>query len=119
MVPSKVYWTLAAGKPFVAMMEPDAEVARLALAHNVGFVVPPGDAAALARTIAESMRHPKLLADMGRRARRLAEAEYDRPLITRRFAALLETLGPGSAPGRLSERAPSGNIESAAAMPVD
>jgi colanic acid biosynthesis glycosyl transferase WcaI len=119
VVPSKVYWTLAAGKPFVAMMESDAEVARLALAHQVGFVVPPGDAAALARAIAESMRHPKLLADMGRRARRLAEAEYDRPLITRRFAALLETLGPGSMPGRLSECAPAGNIESASAMPVD
>jgi glycosyltransferase involved in cell wall biosynthesis len=101
------------------MMEPAAEVARLALAHKVGFVVPPGDAAALARIIAESMRHPKLLADMGRRARRLAETEYDRPLITRRFAALLETLQPGSMPGRQSERMPSGRIERATALPAD
>jgi glycosyltransferase involved in cell wall biosynthesis len=119
VVPSKVYWTLAAGKPFVAMMESEAEVARLARTHNVGFVVPPGDAAALARTIAEGMRHPKLLADMGRRARMLAEAEYDRPLITRRFAALLETLGSGSILARHGELTPANNLESAPAMPVE
>ena len=44
LVPSKVYGILAAGKPFVAMMESDAEVARLASEFEVGFVVPPGDA---------------------------------------------------------------------------
>jgi colanic acid biosynthesis glycosyl transferase WcaI len=119
VVPSKVYWTLAAGKPFVAIMEPDAEVARLALAHKVGFVVAPGDAAALARTIAESMRHPKLLADMGRRARVLAETEYDRPLITRRFAALIETLGSRSRLERGSEPEPAGNLERIPALPVE
>jgi len=92
LVPSKVYGILAAGKPFVGMMEPDAEVARLAVESEVGFVVPPGDAEALAKTISFCMRNPELLQQMGRRARVLAERSYDRRLVTRRFAALLETM---------------------------
>ena len=48
-MPSKVYGILAAGKPFVAMMECEAEVARIAREFEVGFVVPPGDGRALAR----------------------------------------------------------------------
>ena len=43
MVPSKVYGILAAGRPFVAMMESEAEVARIAREFEVGFVMPPGD----------------------------------------------------------------------------
>ena len=94
LVPSKVYGILAAGRPFVAMMESDAEVARLASEFEVGFVVPPGDAHALARTISDSMRSRARLDDMGRRARVLAEQQYDRRLVTRRFAEFLKTMVP-------------------------
>jgi glycosyltransferase involved in cell wall biosynthesis len=92
MVPSKVYGILAAGRPFVAMMEDYAEVARLAVTSEVGFVVPPGDSAALARTITEAMSNPKRLEAMGHRARLLAEQSYDRHLITARFARLVEAV---------------------------
>jgi glycosyltransferase involved in cell wall biosynthesis len=94
LVPSKVYGILAAGRPFVAMMERDAEVARLASEFEVGFVVPPGDASALARTISDSMRDRARLDDMGRRARALAEQQYDRRIITHRFAEFLKTMVP-------------------------
>jgi colanic acid biosynthesis glycosyl transferase WcaI len=94
LVPSKVYGILAAGKPFVAMMEPGAEVARLAVETGVGLVVPPGDAEALAATISRCMKNPELLDEMGQRARRLVEHSYDRRLVTRRFAEFLgEFLG--------------------------
>jgi colanic acid biosynthesis glycosyl transferase WcaI len=92
LVPSKVYGILAAGRPFVAMMEKEAEIARLATEFEVGFVVPPGDAVALAKTISSCMKTPRLLEEMGRRARALAEHSYDRRLVTRRFADLLETI---------------------------
>jgi colanic acid biosynthesis glycosyl transferase WcaI len=95
MVPSKVYGILAAGRPFVAMMEKHAEVARLATESEVGFVVPPGDSPALARTIAQSMGNQSLLEEMGRRARLLAEQTYDRHLITARFGRFIETLLAG------------------------
>jgi colanic acid biosynthesis glycosyl transferase WcaI len=121
MVPSKVYWILAAGRPYVAMMESHAEVARLASEFEVGFVVPPGDADALARTISESMKDPRHLEEMGRRARVLAEETYDRPLVTRRFAEFLATMLPvASAPRRsdATEAAPTLEIERVATMPA-
>ena len=120
MVPSKVYGILAAGKPFVAMMERHAEVARLASEFEVGFVVPSGDAAALARTISECRSNPVLLEEMGDRARALAEQKYDRRLITRSFAEFLETilhLPPVSGRDDATEAASTLEIERIATMP--
>lgn len=92
MVPSKVYGILAAGRPFVAMMEDYADVACLAAEHRVGFVTPPGDVDALVAAIQNAMRNPGQLMEMGRRARRLAEEQFERRVLTRRFAQLLEAL---------------------------
>ena len=92
LVPSKVYGILAAGRPFVAMMEDDAEVARLASDFKVGFVTPPGDPVRLARAITEALEDPSRLNEMGRRARLLAENRFDRRDVTRRFAHLLEAV---------------------------
>jgi colanic acid biosynthesis glycosyl transferase WcaI len=95
VVPSKIYGILAAGRPFVAIMEDSAEIARLARENSVGFVVQPGDAAALARTIRQAAAEPAELAAMGVRARQLAEQRFDRNIATRRFAEVL-----GSVMGR-------------------
>ena len=97
MVPSKVYGILAAGKPFVAMMERHAEVARLAMESQVGFVVAPGDAADLARIICEAAADRRMLYEMGARARALAERSFDRRIATRRFATLLAAVQNGAA----------------------
>jgi hypothetical protein len=53
-VPSKVYGIMAASRPFVAMMDRDSEVARLAERHDIGSVVRPGDDTALAVTIEQT-----------------------------------------------------------------
>lgn len=89
LVPSKVYGILAAGRPFIAMMEEDAEVARIARENSVGFVIPAGDARALARTIAECASEPGKLKQMGARARRLAEQSFDRVKVTGQFSSML------------------------------
>jgi colanic acid biosynthesis glycosyl transferase WcaI len=94
LVPSKVYGILAAGRPFVALMDADAEVATLAQAQRVGFVSAPGDADGLVRVIHHALAQPSELQAMGARARALAEREFHRPILTRRFAALLEELRP-------------------------
>lgn len=98
LVPSKVYWTLAAGKPFVAIMDREAEVARLAREFEVGFVAPPSDPAALAKVISEAIDNPDSLKQMGYRGRRLAEQEYDRRRVTRRFAQFLAAIVPSTRP---------------------
>src|SRR5437667_281232 len=52
IVPSKLYGILAAGRPFVAAVDPSCEVATIATEHSCGVVAPPGDPDALASAIA-------------------------------------------------------------------
>jgi colanic acid biosynthesis glycosyl transferase WcaI len=85
-VPSKVYGILAVGRPFVAMMESNADAAVLAKKHRVGFVVAPGNAERLAATIREAAGNPEKLQAMGITARRLAEQYFDRTIVARSFA---------------------------------
>ena len=50
-VPSRFYNLLAVGRPVILVSEPGAEAALTVTEHNLGWVVPPGDAGELARTI--------------------------------------------------------------------
>ena len=50
-VPSRFYNLLAVGRPVLIVSEPDAEAALTVTEHDVGWVVAPGDADELARTI--------------------------------------------------------------------
>lgn len=89
LVPSKVYGILAAGRPFIAMMDKEAEVAALARDNRVGRVVAPGDSRGLASVVQEAAGRPAELRAMGERARMLALERFDRRVVTRRFAEVL------------------------------
>ncbi len=89
LVPSKIYGILAAGRPFIAMMEENAEVAQIAREDAVGFVVRPGDVDALIGAIRGAVDAPEQLKQMGMRARRLAEQRFDRIKVTTRFGSML------------------------------
>ncbi len=97
LVPSKIYAILAAGRPFVAMMDDAAEVARIAREEAVGFVIRPGDASALASAIGDAIGRPEILRQMGSRARRVALDRFDRRKVTREFDAMLTRVAVGAA----------------------
>ncbi|HUA32233.1 MAG TPA: glycosyltransferase family 4 protein [Candidatus Binataceae bacterium] len=97
LVPSKIYAILAAGRPFVAMMDETAEVARIAREEAVGFVIRPGDARALASAIGDAIDRPEILRQMGARARRVAVDRFDRHKVTREFDAMLTRVAVGPA----------------------
>jgi colanic acid biosynthesis glycosyl transferase WcaI len=92
LVPSKIYGILAAGRPFIAMMEEKAEVAQIAREDAVGFVVQPGDVDALTGAIREAVDAPEHLKQMGARARRVAELRFDRIKVTSRFGSVLASV---------------------------
>ena len=92
LVPSKIYGILAAGRPFIAMMEASAEVAQIAREDAVGFVVRPGDVDGLVGAIREAVDAPERLKQMGVRARRLAELRFDRIKVTGRFGSVLASV---------------------------
>ncbi|MGE0039646.1 MAG: glycosyltransferase family 4 protein [Vicinamibacterales bacterium] len=88
IVPSKLYPILAAGRPYVAAVEAESEVAALTGQQGCGMLVPPGDAAALADAVRRLAGDEALRATMGQRAR-AASAGYDRARQVAAFAAVL------------------------------
>lgn len=52
-VPSKAYYSMAADKPLLAIMEVESEVSSMVQQHNIGWTVPTGDPQALAKLFLE------------------------------------------------------------------
>jgi glycosyltransferase involved in cell wall biosynthesis len=77
VVPSKVYTILAAGRPLLAVATNKTEVARFAERDGCGIAVDPDDPAAVAAAVRSVLGDSKRLANMGRRARELAQT-YDK-----------------------------------------
>jgi colanic acid biosynthesis glycosyl transferase WcaI len=92
IVPSKLYPILAAGRPYIAAVEPLTEVAALTERHRCGVVIEPGDAAQLADAIARLADQRADREAMGVRAR-MAAALFDRERQVAAHAQLLEEVG--------------------------
>jgi colanic acid biosynthesis glycosyl transferase WcaI len=73
IVPSKVYPILAAGRPFIAAVDPLSEVAALSERHGCGMVVEPGNPRALADAVTQLADDPSRRSTMGTKARVAAE----------------------------------------------
>ena len=91
IVPSKVYGILAAGRPFIAAVDPSCEAAAIATEHECGLVAPPGDLDALVNAVATLADDPARAARMGDNARR-ASWSYDRRVAVRSYYNLFAGL---------------------------
>ncbi len=91
IVPSKLYGILAAGRPFVAAVDPSCEVATIASAHSCGLVAPPGDVGALTAAVARLHDNPSWAQAMGESARRAAW-RFDRRAAVRAYYDLFAGL---------------------------
>ena len=105
LMPSKLYGVLASGTAVLALAPEGSETARIVRDRGVGIVVAPGQPDALAEAILKAAANRAMLQAMGREARRLAQAEYDRRASTGRFAALLGEL-VSSGPRQWSQERP-------------
>ncbi|WP_089936440.1 glycosyltransferase family 4 protein [Candidatus Entotheonella palauensis] len=88
IVPSKLYGILAAGRPYVAAVEPACEVNAITRQYRCGLSVEPGDARGLAKAIQTLYQHRSLTQQLGRNARRAASA-FDRQQHVRAYYDLL------------------------------
>lgn len=109
IVPSKLYGILAAGRPYLAAVDADSEVAEVTRAHGCGLLIEPDAAGPLVETLRSCLGRRAELEAMGRRGRELAERVYDRRLAVDRFAAVLRTaVAPeGAAPAADAALAPA------------
>lgn len=89
LVPSKVYAILAVGRPFVAMMDKYTDVAQLALERSVGYWVPGGDIQGLIQTLRSAVNNPSARRLMGACARRVAEEQFDLPIVAAQFESAI------------------------------
>jgi colanic acid biosynthesis glycosyl transferase WcaI len=92
IVPSKFYGIAAAGRPTIAITAPDGEIARLVRDNRCGFAIAPGDGPALADALRRLLESPAMVADMGRRARTVLEADFTRAQAFARWERVLSTL---------------------------
>jgi glycosyltransferase involved in cell wall biosynthesis len=89
VVPSKVYGILAAGVPLV-YVGPPAGRAHALTVDGAGVHVANGDSRSLARALVELRDDPARRATLGRAARALFDARYQRPLALARHRAVVE-----------------------------
>ena len=75
-MPSRTYNILAAGRPILALTETGSEVDRVIGEEGIGWVVKPGDPAALAETVRRILAEREKLSAMGRAARNAALEKY-------------------------------------------
>jgi glycosyltransferase involved in cell wall biosynthesis len=78
IVPSKLYGIAAAGRPVIAIMARDGEIASLVDTHDCGLVIEPGDGDALAAALTRLAHAPETCAAMGRRARAMLDQHFSR-----------------------------------------
>jgi len=90
VMPSKLAFMLASGRPVVAGAAAGTALARAI--EGCGIAVPPGDAAAMAGAIRELARDEPRRRSLGAKARERAVAEWDREAILLAYERVLESL---------------------------
>lgn len=88
-VPSRTYNLMAAGKPIIAVTREDSEVSLLVQEENIGWVVPPLDAAHLVQVILDARSDTDRLQQMGIRASAVAQEKFTREKILDEYRHLI------------------------------
>jgi glycosyltransferase involved in cell wall biosynthesis len=99
VVPSKLYSTLAAGRPILAVAPEETDAARLSREWGCGVAADPDDPGAVAETIRELRSDPARISAMSHRAREAA-GNYARVNELQKFAGIIEDAYREKAGGR-------------------
>jgi glycosyltransferase involved in cell wall biosynthesis len=102
--PSKLYTSLAVGRPILALSEPESELRELIEGHRVGKWSAIGDAEALATNIRDLIADPDEAIAMGARARELFEGHFTKHACARGYAEVLKAAHPLAADDRVEDR---------------
>jgi glycosyltransferase involved in cell wall biosynthesis len=92
--PSKLYSSLAVGRPILAISEPHSDLRKLVEQEHLGRWVELGDADRLTGVIRDMMSDPESCRKMGLRAREVFQERYTRLAATTRYAEVLDLAAP-------------------------
>lgn len=89
-VPSKTYNIMAAGKAVLFIGEPESEIGLLVKEKQIGYVFEPSDRKGIVKFLS-ALSPEKCIefAEMGKRARKVAETEYAKDIILNKFVETL------------------------------
>ena len=90
-VPSRIYNLLAVGRPVIICSEPDAEAALLVREEEIGWVVPPENADAIAHAISAAAAAQEATREKGHRATVVA-SRYTGPIALKAYRNLMNDL---------------------------
>lgn len=88
-VPSRSYNLMAAGRPIVAAVDADSEIARMVEEEKIGWVVLPGDVDGFVEAVRQACSKQEILAEMGARSRNAALNKYSREVVVGQYRALV------------------------------
>lgn len=94
VVPSKLYGTLAAGRPVLVIAPPDTDAARIVSRRGCGVAVDPDDPAEMIRAARRMSRDARWVQQLGQAAR-AAAPEYDRVSELEKFLRVIEEAAEG------------------------
>jgi colanic acid biosynthesis glycosyl transferase WcaI len=89
-VPSKIYRIMACGGAVLAATDPASDLGQLVTAAGCGYVVDQTSPAAIADAIRRAHASRATLAAMGEAGRQYVCTHFARPVVTARFAAVLD-----------------------------
>jgi glycosyltransferase involved in cell wall biosynthesis len=75
-VPSRIYNIMAAGKPILAITDPESELAMVVQEENIGWIVTSYRACDVVDIILAARGNNAMLNEMGKRARKAAKEKY-------------------------------------------
>ena len=84
-VPSKSYFSMAAGKPLLLVADSNSEIGRVIRESRVGWIVPPHQPQMLAEKIDELCEVGDL-EEVGRRARKVVEWHFSEQAVLSRYS---------------------------------
>lgn len=94
VIPSKIFESLAMAKPIVLGVE--GESADLLRAAQAGLYIEPEDADQLVARVLELSHDTQLCQRLGRNGRRFVMEQFDRIILARKLASVIEMVGGGS-----------------------
>jgi glycosyltransferase involved in cell wall biosynthesis len=92
IVPSKFYGVLAVARPVIFIGARDGELARLITAHDLGFIVEPGDESGLAAAIRALAADRERARAMGERGRALYASRFAPPIALAEWERILSEI---------------------------
>lgn len=101
-IPSKAFYSLAAGTPLIVISDRDTELAQIVEQYECGWLIRPGDELGLAGIVQELLASPQQLKMFKHNARRAAEQIGARNINSRRFAQFLDACLGHREPERVS-----------------